>query len=271
MPPSPRQILADITDLGLDPTKPYGHTGDSGRISKSDDDPETPFDIFGDILVSWLRADDNPLGAASWPNRVISQSAFILNGTPPVAAAVAPLPGLLFAGTGFYEASSLAVPITAGQRPSVFHVWSKSDSVQDGAYQGIGLVQSANEHEQIYQMLFGTTNTNWNQVNEEDNGGGYIFSPSIVLNRTYVQAVQFSKFETRVTAPGITIPAETWSGIDGVTSASLDYAALGRNPTFGVGFVGVIAEQIILSALPSTHQRAKLYHYFYNRYGTLQS
>jgi hypothetical protein len=80
---------------------------------------DTPQTIFGAALLSWLRADDNPAGGASWPNRIAGAPAFTLAGGAPTPATLGGQQALSFGATTVYSA---AITLTPGAFPGMIIV-----------------------------------------------------------------------------------------------------------------------------------------------------
>jgi hypothetical protein len=243
-------------------------------------DVPDPARIFGSGLVSWLRADDNPSGGASWPNRVLGQSAFALQTGAPVAALIGGQPALYFDGAS-YLANPLALSVPGGGRPCVLHFVQMThvpDDVGAGAFNILGGVGLTGTDLQVSdQSVYCSMYTSANFAGSQNVCGG---SPD------FPGAFQFDAKPTALGAPVLIgaqldfsrvqvfgaefVPAEATFPPDLPASAPWTCAWLGSvGNSFFADYTGLVAEQLILADQLSDAQLAQVCNYFASRYGSV--
>jgi hypothetical protein len=267
---SPRQILADITDLGLDPTKAYMYTDDSGRISKTDDVAETPLDIMGQAgLIGWWRADSstgNPVSAAADKSG---------NGGAATQATPAQRPALVTGVLGLPAWSVIRankqglqalVTIASGSRPGGFIIAASTGSHDTAAHATItahGDPAAAGWQEGTEPF---TGHTGWLAFGTcVDGATGILESVAPADAAVHLFSFLFDPAGARFGVDGVdVISAKT-----GALLNTCDYTSIGStDPIVGDsnGWDGLIYERFITVAQPTASQLARLKHYVRARY-----
>jgi hypothetical protein len=234
-------------------------------------------------LLSWVRGDDNPAGAASWPNRVPGQSAFTLQGAgTPLPALIGGQPGLFFDGTCAYLASPLAIPGGLGKRPCVIHIAQLThvpDDVGAGAFNILGGIGTAGPDIQVAdQSVYASMYSSANFLLSQDVAGGAPDFPG-----AYVFDVKAGALGTplllgaQLTFPHVQIFGNEFVAADNVfppdlaTTAPMQTAWVGSTGNaFFADFIGIQGEQLIYDDELSALELAQLCDYAVGRYKGFQ-
>ena len=227
-----------------------------------------PLSILGSKLASWLRADDNLTGAASWPNRIPGQSAFARSGAAPTLASLGSSPALRFDGTNSYAAAALASPIPIGNY-GIINVFTTAVSPTAfmqvaGVGDGADLTVANNS---IYVDIFSAARDLYTQLRLPASGGFTVFAKQAPLNTAMAAGCQndFTNFQI-ANGQFVACGAPTPPAAPSTAPLTVAYVATGGNagqPKLN----GLFAEQLIMRDLITPSELAALSNYFTRRYG----